>query len=193
MVGGDFFELANLSAPKGLVSDPPNYGACVADLERLTARRTASERKVKCEQLYAGIKQQALAYLIVSNQEIGEDAEHGLAVTNAEVEKQFKRERPEKFPTEADLRRYLQQRGWTLSDELNLIKRDILANKLVAALRREFPDQHALIEALAQTTKKWTAKTTCNVGYIVPGCKQYKGASSSPAPAVVIEEVMRPH
>jgi hypothetical protein len=205
IIGGDFYEISHLAAPRGLVSEPPNYAVCVVGLKAFlpNVRHGTAETqlKSKCEQLHEALKQQALAYLITAQVAVGQDTEQGLKVSAGEVEQEFKRVQETQFPNEGELQRYIAERHWSLADELFLIKRDLLSRKLRLKLTQRFsiPDHEAaLIKYVGDINKLWTAKTTCDPGYVVQGCKEYtsaqiNAASTEPSPAILIEELARLH
>jgi hypothetical protein len=142
-----------------------------------------------CGKLHQAVREQALSYLIESQWNIGQDTEQGLRVTDPEVEQEFKRLRAERFPKEAELQQYLANRGWTLADELYLIKRDLLASKLQGKLSKT-DSESAYSRYFQEATTKWTAMTSCRTGYVVKECMQYHTPSPVPAPAVLIEELL---
>jgi hypothetical protein len=195
IVGGDFYELTRVTAPKQLVSEPPNPTACVAKMKTVAKVTTTTELSHRCQQLAQLLKKQALAYLIESDVEVGEDAEHGITVTNQEIQASFNEVRKAQLPTEAALREYLAQRDWSLSDELFLVKRNLLGSKLLEKVKHELgakatePEIDAYYKRLGA---KWTDKSSCNPGYVVEGCKQYVAPKNpSPvSPAVAIDEIV---
>ncbi len=204
IIGGDFYELTGKVAPTGLVSEPPHYTACVTVLEGYeaaprpgNAAGAPAALRHKCEQLYRAIKQQTVAYLITADVAVGEGAEQGLTVNSSEIEQAFKRIQAVQFPTETALSQYLADRHWTLKDELYLVKRDLLSQKLTTKLKRKFNSaggEQALAGYIRETRRRWTAKTTCRPGYVVPGCRQYDSqkataSSSDPSPSALIEEL----
>jgi hypothetical protein len=193
MVGGDFYSISGLRAPKGLVSDPPNYSACQVAMgafvprpaKRRLAKPTQAELTGKCQQLYQGIKEQALTYLIESRWTIDLGVERGLKVTDAEV----MRLRASYFPTEAMFQKYVSDREWTPSAELLDLKRSLILSKLKEKLGKTGGEQ-AVASAIAQATTKWTARTICRNGYEVEQCSNYKAATGAArSPAVLIEEL----
>ena len=206
LVGGDFYEISGIVAPKGLVSEPANYPSCVVALRALTLNPPAPQRKpttawleLKCRQLAQAVKLQAVEYLIRS-QVVSERArEAGLTVTEAEVQRAFARQKAEQFPTETKLKLYLAQRGWSLSDELFLLTKDLHAARLDAALQQRFSNrggEQALISFSHSSTAKWRSKTICRAGYVAEGCKEFNSSappSSAPSANVLIEEIERLH
>ena len=195
LFGGDYFEKLGRVAPRGLVSAPPKYSSCLAALRTMTATPAGSASseaplESKCQQLYQGVKQQAMTFLIVYQWAVGQAAEAGVKVTKAEVEREFKRVQAEHFPKEGELQQFLANHESTLSDELALMTRDVASTKLLTKLRKEGGEQ-ALLRFLRKATKAWTAKTSCRPGYVVEMCKQYKANDqpTGPSPSILIEEI----
>jgi foldase protein PrsA len=131
-------------APKAVVPDPPTYKACIAHLEATApkpakgqSKPTPAALKAQCEQQYTSLKQQVLGYLISANWVIGEAAERGVKVTDAEVEKQFNQIKAQQFPKEADFQKFLASTGYTVSDLLLRVKLDLLSSKIQAKVSKE--------------------------------------------------------
>jgi hypothetical protein len=194
LLGGDFFEIAHITPPKGMVSDPPDDSTCIADMRVVAPTMGAGELTGRCEELEQAVKEQALNYLISVQRLIDEGAKAGLKATPGEIQKKFAEVKSRQFSTEADLREYLAERDWTLSDELYLVKRDVLSVKLSEELVSKFRgglNSPALVSYVQGQTRKWTAKTACRTGYVVSVCKDYTSADAArvPSPAVLIEKI----
>lgn len=204
IVGGDFYELTGKVAPTGLVSEPPRLAGCVAVLERYEeapargkAKAASAVLRRKCEELDSAVRQQTVAYLISADVAVGQGAEQGVTVDESEIKQAFKRLREAEFPTEVELAQYLADRHWTLKDELFLVKRDLLSQKLLARLQQKFKStggETALASYARLAGSRWVAKTTCEPGYVVPGCKQYgsqaaAAAGAVPSPSDLIHEL----
>jgi hypothetical protein len=188
LLGGDFYENKRIVAPKGLVADPPDYPRCVASLRRfaVSAKPSTAELEGKCHELNEALKQQALELLIESQWSINRGAELGLKVGQVEIQKAFNRLSAREFPTVAALHRYLALRGWTLSVELDLVRRDLLGTKLLQKLK----GTRALTRFSRESTRKDKAETSCRLGYVVESCREYSGsASMTLSPAVLIEQI----
>ena len=189
VLGGDAYESVGLVAPRGLVSDPPNYPRCESALRRLLASSAASHAaqfKSKCEELYQALKQQTLTTLIESQWAVARDAELGIKVDNQEVEREFERVKATQFRTTAALHTYLAQRGWSLSVELELIKRDMLGARLLHKVK----GVQALTRLARENPKKGKAETSCRAGYVVESCREYTTAPATPSPNVLLEEIV---
>jgi hypothetical protein len=195
IIGGDFYELTHVTAPTMLVSDPPHIATCMSQLKTVANGPSRSHLMSRCQQLYKLIREQALSYLINSYVNLAEDTEVGVTVDNSEIQAAFASLRSSEFPTETALHEYLAQRRWSLSDELFLVKRDLLGTKLLESVHKKLGAKasEAQIDAYYKAlAAKWLAKTSCIRGYVVEGCKQYVAPASPSAvsPASVIEEVL---
>jgi foldase protein PrsA len=176
--------------PRGVVPDPPKYTACIAYLEanapqpvKGQSKPTASQLKSQCQQRYVGLQRKVLSILITFDWMSGEIADQGAKVTDGEVKQAFQRFEHEEFSTEADFHKYLTYTGMSISDVLLLMRNTVLGTKLQQkALAKKGPtvqqQEQAFARFAGEFRKKWTAKTSCRTGYVVPGCKQYKGTEA---------------
>jgi hypothetical protein len=180
--------------PEGLVSDPPNYPRCVAALEAAAAKSPAGSSKEtgvqllsKCRQLYQALRTQAIAYLIKVQKTISVGRDLGVSPTDAEVQQLFAQYKAREFPSEADFHRYLEASHRSVADTLVVMRLSAVSNGLLEQFKT--PEGRAKINEAEQ---RWTAKTSCRAGYVVEGCKEYKGGAtypSTPPPAVLMEQV----
>jgi hypothetical protein len=192
LAGGDFYELAHITAPSGLVSDPPDFSRCAAALGGLAPKLTSTQRRNKCRQLYGALREQAISYVLTAQQSFDEDGELGIHVSEAEVTRALKVFKAELFPTEADKREYLSERDWTPAVERFIVKRDLFEAKSTSKLHKRFTSERALASFLEGLNKKWVAKTSCSPGYVVPQCEEFKASKSDAdliAPATLIQEI----
>jgi hypothetical protein len=200
IVGGDYDENVGSPAPRGLVSDPPNYSRCRTAIESLgpakgeNSQQAAKKLASDCRVLYRELKQQALSYLLHGLWNIEEASEEGIVITESE----FQKLKAERFASNKAFSTYLAQREWSLGDELYLVKRDLLDEKLAARheqiVRKTVGGnsealQRAVVELYAQNLNKWKAKTSCASGYVIPECKQYTGPQTSGAPDALLEQI----
>ena len=190
IVGGDFFENSGVVAPRGIVSVPPRDAVCAARLKPVEGTKlklTSAMLISKCQQLYVAVEEQALTYLIQAQWAVEIDAELGLHVTTAEVQQEFHRLAEKYYPTEAALHTYLGERGWSLSDELFLIKKDLLTNKLSKKLQA---GGQGFGKYVVQAEKRWTARTSCRKAYAVSQCRETAAPSANaPSANMLIEEI----
>jgi len=198
LTGGDFYEITSTTAPAGLVSYPPNYGPCIADLRAIAFAPDAvhgplstGDLAAKCRELYEGIQEQAMNYLVDASWVLGQSAEQGMKVSEAQVKEGLKQFVSESLKTEP-LQEYLVVRHWTLADELLVERLDLLEAKLQIEGKNKLMKSGG-VKAVEAYEQKWVANTDCRAGYVVEDCKQFKRPvkPNANAPAVVMEEIGR--
>jgi hypothetical protein len=198
LAGGDYYELSREhQLPAGLVSDPPRYSRCVAQLEAASA---AAPRKLyelsgvqllaKCRQLYQALRSQAAAFLVRALFVPGLASDLGVSVTDQEVRQFYKRTNAERFPSEAAVASYLSKRRASVSDEMLVAKLDLISQKTLAKVKAPGAGGFG---AVSRAEARWTAKTSCKAGYLVEHCKGFKGeaphTAANPAASVLMEQV----
>jgi foldase protein PrsA len=121
------------------VPDPPNFTRCIAQ-KRATAAKpakgqpqpTAATFKAQCQQEYSALREQTMQSLISSAWIEGEAADRGVKLSDAEVKRDFDKQRAQNFPTDAGYLKYLKQSGSNQEDLLYNIKIQELTDKLHA-------------------------------------------------------------
>jgi len=196
LFGGDTFEATHVVAPKRMVSDPPDYGRCIAGVKAIEAKRTVGKVHlpsggplVICRELNRDLELQTLGYLIGTQVDLGQSAEKGVHVTDAEVAREFKSLKARLFPKESEFQEYLSNHGWTLGVELYLIKRDLLTEDLEKAFTSA-GGERAFGKYLRESIPRWDARTICRPGYVVEGCRGYReptAPSAAASPAILLE------
>jgi len=203
-VGEGYYEVATHEVPPRLVSEPANYPACVASLKEITpkpgdgkpqSQPSGTQLTSKCRELYQAVKDETLAYLVSSYWSINFDADHGITVTDKEVERGLKRFRAEQYPNDGEFQQMLASRRRTLRQELFIVKMDLLGQKTEKKLRSGDAHQSAVF---VRDAKRATASASakCRPGYVVEYCKGYKAAKATTSPnavslAVLLEEIAR--
>jgi foldase protein PrsA len=130
----------------------------------------------------AASKSSVLAYLISADWLIGEASSLGIRLSDAEVRREFVKDKVAQFPEVAKFEAYLKSSGESVSDLLLSVKLHLLGEKVEqrAVKGKSAAQQQAAFTAfLKQFKKKWAAKTECAPGYIVADCKQYKPPKAS--------------
>jgi hypothetical protein len=202
LVAGDNLEHVGHRAPKGLVSDPPNYRACKAAVESIgppTGALAAPLDSIglQCRQLYEGVKEQTAGFLIQALWSAKEAARSGVVVSGREVERGLAGAMAE-YETRASFEAFLADNGRTLADERFLIRQSLLAERLEAQRRRVLGRTvkgkealgRALLESYAESIKERSAHTECGRGYVVRECSTYRQTrAAEPSPAVVLEQI----
>jgi hypothetical protein len=97
---------------------------------------------------------------------------HGVVVTPREVDRAFRRQRDQSFPTRREFRRFLRGTGQTLRDIKRAVRADLLALRIRRAVTRgtRSPEarQRALEVFVADYDARWSAVTACSPRYHVP-------------------------
>ncbi len=198
VVGGDYNQVVAPKAPLGLVSEPADYSRCVAAAAQIVPKTNgklklnASQIGVKCRQLHRAIKEQALSYLIGVLWRAEEGVELGQTVSDREVARQLQQVNYKQFANPARFRLYLASRRWSLSDELYLLKRNMLDTKFLARLKQRAESlgggERIMSKLVRENVAKWTARTSCAPGYHAWQCKQYgTSKEASPSASVLLE------
>jgi hypothetical protein len=205
IAGGDFFEIGELRAPKGIVTGSSSGSICSKFLSGLFGADSKSSRAarakvgpeqiaLKCAQLRSAIQRDATGFLIATHVVGAELAELGTTVSDEEVQRKLASIKAEAFPTEAKFKSYLADRGWSAADEAYIVKKDALSGKLIEGLRQRYGKggEEALVAYVHKASAKWRGKTTCRDGYVVESCEGYvAGKTQSPSAALLIEEFGR--
>jgi hypothetical protein len=200
VVGGDYHQTLNAEAPVGLASEPADYPRCVAAAAQVVpkaegkAKLSQAQLLLKCRQLHAAIKEQALSYLIAVLWRAEEGAELKATVSDAQVTRVLTETRQKQFKTPADFNRYLAERHWTVGDERTLLKRNLLDTKFLERLKREQDKlgggQRTYVRLVNAQLSKWTARTDCAHGYQAWQCRQYKRSKAAKvSPAQIFEQL----
>jgi hypothetical protein len=201
-LGGDYRAAVGATVPDGLVSDPANYPRCASTAARIIARAgkpkpSDAQLRQKCRQLNAGIKEQALGYVLSVLWAIEEGNEIGSRVSEGEVTRRMRELADHDYHGPVQFARYLAQLHRTTGDERFLVKRNILEDRFLKRLTKQAGHadnreeaEKAKLQLILKSNAKWTAKTHCSPGYLAWECKQYNPSQAvSPPPAVVIEEL----
>lgn len=196
LIGGDYYQVSRKrTVPTGLVSDPPNYRGCVARLESIAAsspsrrpKPTGLQLLTKCRELYQAMKKQAISYLVTAQWAIALDREQGITASDQEIRQLLKEVKAREYPKKGQFEQYLAATRATLSDELFVVKLDVLTQKL---LNKVGAGGQKVNAAFTKEGEKWTAKTTCRPGYVVEHCRQYKGepTPAPTSPSILLEQV----
>jgi hypothetical protein len=205
LAGVDYYDLAQQPFPRGLAEDPPNYSGCVRRLAAVTgAQAFASEvqRPVrlegqrlvrKCQQLFEALKTRAVTFLIETQQILSAAKELGVTPSAAETQQALSALRAEHHAAGPALAGYLSTRRLTLAD-LTLEAR-VYATYLKIFNQEKATTVQARRRAttkLSEAAQRLVAKTTCQPGYIVEHCQQFRGGSNypySPPASVELEQL----
>jgi hypothetical protein len=121
---------------------------------------------------------QALGFLITSEWVLGEATARHISVSEAEVKQRFAQLVHESFPKAGSLKKYLAKSGETEADLLARIKVELLASRIAAKVTagKSASQRSALLAAFESGFHThWKNYTSCDPGYVMEDCKQYKG------------------
>ncbi len=121
---------------------------------------------------------QALGFLITSEWVLGEAGARGVSVSEAEVKQRYAQLVHESFPKAGSLQKYLAKSGETEADLLARIRVELLASKIAAEVTagKSAAQRNALLTAFENNFRAhWKRYTSCDPGYVMEDCKQYKG------------------
>ncbi len=121
---------------------------------------------------------QALGFLITSEWVLGEAAARHMSVSEAEVKKRYTQLVHQSFPKAGSLQKYLAKSGETEADLLARIKVELLASRVAAKITsgKSASKRTAILAGFERNFQKhWKSVTSCNAGYVMEDCKQYKG------------------
>jgi phosphatidylethanolamine-binding protein (PEBP) family uncharacterized protein len=121
---------------------------------------------------------QALGFLITSEWVLGEATARHISVSEAEVKQRFAQLVHESFPKAGSLKKYLAKSGETEADLLARIKVELLASRIAAKVTsgKSASQRGALLTAFENGFHThWKSYTSCDPGYVMEDCKQYKG------------------
>jgi phosphatidylethanolamine-binding protein (PEBP) family uncharacterized protein len=121
---------------------------------------------------------QALGFLITSEWVLGEAAARHISISEAEVKQRFAQLVHESFPKAGSLKKYLAKSGETEADLLARIKVELLASRIAAKVTagKSASQRTTLLTAFENGFHThWKHYTSCDPGYVMEDCKQYKG------------------
>jgi foldase protein PrsA len=126
---------------KAQVPVPPDFKACVANLQKTAPKPakgqpkpTAAQFKAQCQQQYDALRNQVLQFLISSAWIEGESYDNGVKISDTDVKKEFDKQRQQSFPKDQDYQKFLKSSGYLQEDLLYRIRVQNLSNKLRAQI-----------------------------------------------------------
>ncbi len=123
---------------------------------------------------------QALGFLITSEWVLGEAKARGISVSEAEVKQHYAQLVHQSFPKAGSLQKFLAKSGETEADLLARVKGELLVGRIAAHLTagQSASRRSAILTAFESSFHThWKALTSCQPGYVMEDCKQYKGKS----------------
>jgi foldase protein PrsA len=120
-----------------VIPDPPSFTKCIATKKKTATKPakgqpnpTDATYKSQCQQEYNGLRDQVMQFLITSAWIQGESSDRGVKVSDADVKKDFDKQRQQSFPKDTDYLAFLKSSGYVQEDLLYRIKVQDLTNKL---------------------------------------------------------------
>jgi foldase protein PrsA len=122
---------------KAAIPQPPEFTACIANKKKTAVKPakgqptpTDATYKSQCEQEYTLLRDQVMQFLISAAWIEGESADRGVKVSDAQVKKDFDKQRVVSFPKDKDYLAFLKSSGNVQEDLLYRIKIQDLSEKL---------------------------------------------------------------
>lgn len=168
--------------PKGVVPVPPDYTDCIAFLSTdkwlHEAGKSKPALKHECDRRYHEIRAKAVRYMLAYRWAAGELQKRHLKVTQAEVAKNIRFFETHTFRGD-EFKRYMANSGESRADLHFIIEYTVMGTKLLNdALMRKGLSPEQMRAETATFARYWTERTTCKPGYMVGGCKGYKGSET---------------
>jgi phosphatidylethanolamine-binding protein (PEBP) family uncharacterized protein len=120
----------------------------------------------------------ALGFLITSEWMLGEATARKIGVSEAEVKQRFAELEHKSFPKAGSLQKFLAKAHESEADLLARIKVELLASRIAAKISagKSSAQRSALLAGFQKNFQAhWKGLTSCNKGYVMEDCKQYKG------------------
>lgn len=126
---------------KATIPDAPNYTKCIATKKKTAVKPakgqpnpTDATYKAQCAQEYTALRDQVMQFLISSAWIEGESHDKGVKLSDADVKKDFDKQRQQSFPKDKDYEAFLKSSGYIQEDLLYRIKVQSLSQKLRTAI-----------------------------------------------------------
>ncbi|HEV2945484.1 MAG TPA: hypothetical protein VGX26_10265 [Solirubrobacteraceae bacterium] len=156
--------------------EPPSFAGCVADHRAADphGKLTAEQLESGCQREYADLEPRVLHLLIYRLWREGEARELGITVNDQEAREALTAELRRNYSKPGTAQRFLAETGQTMSDLLFATKSDLLARRLAQKAAEGLHGKAAAAAVKAfgiMMVKRWTSRTYCGPGFVVPGCK----------------------
>jgi hypothetical protein len=131
------------------------------------------------------LKNQVLGFLITSQWVLAEASHLGIDVSEAEARQRLHQVTAKQYPKASQLEHYLASIGETEAELLMRVKGELLEAKIsqhVAAGKTASTEPHLLLSDFQKSFEaRWRARTSCQPGYVMEDCREYKGIPHQPA------------
>jgi hypothetical protein len=126
------------------------------------------------------IRDQTLGFLISIQWLFDEAATRGISVSGAAIHKHLAEAQQKLYHTSPELQSYLAKAKETMADLLLRAKAELLesaiSQRVLATKHTAAEERVALMSFRTAFQAKWKARTSCQPGYVIEDCKQYKRA-----------------
>jgi Raf kinase inhibitor-like YbhB/YbcL family protein len=143
-----------------------------------------SHTKTQGKAAREALKKQVLGFLITSQWVLAEAAHLGITASEAEVRRRLHQDTAKQFPKASQLKHYLAANGETEADLLMRVKGELLDTKIaqhVTAGKTASTEPHLLLSDFQKSFEtRWRARTSCQPGYVMEDCREYKGTLHPP-------------
>ena len=163
--------------PSGVLPVPPEYTDCITYLISQApagSKPTREEARVKCAAQYEIFKETVIDILVSYYWALGEGAAKGINVSDAEVAAYLK----QAYPHPGEFSRHLVITHETSADDRMLVRKKLMTEKLVSLSAKNTHSAtervRAISKQISEETAKWMPRTSCNPGYVIYRCKQYR-------------------
>jgi hypothetical protein len=185
--------------PTGVIPDPPNFSSCIRYLAKSaqdaneSGPRSTAELKGRCTRRYRDLRELALNTLIGWDWTIAAGKTLGMKAHDAEVRRRYAEVNERLWPKAGEYARYLKLTGQTDADMLLRYRVQVYEAKLLRKLDAitksvpagtTTPQRQSAIVAFAKymSGPHWVPITSCRRGYVVSGCKEYRGPNAPGIP-----------
>jgi phosphatidylethanolamine-binding protein (PEBP) family uncharacterized protein len=124
----------------------------------------------------------ALGFLISAAWLAGEAGAQGVSVSAAEVDRRLVELKRKSFPQAGALAKFLARSHETEADLGGRVKIELLESRIAAKLTagRSAAQRKSILASFQQAfQQRWKSRTTCNPGYVMEDCSEYKGKPES--------------
>jgi hypothetical protein len=122
----------------------------------------------------------ALGFLITSQWVLGEAAARKISVSEAEVKQGFEQIKRQGYPKAGSFAKFLSKSKETEADLLARVKIELLQSRIAAQVTagKSAGRRSALLTSFEQAFHShWKRYTTCDAGYVMEDCSEYRGKS----------------
>jgi foldase protein PrsA len=129
--------------PVIVANDPPEFKGCIKQIrEQLPSLASTSDKQLKadCQQVFNQYSAEVMSFLIEGYWYQAQAYKEGLSLSNAQVEKAFKKAKKTSFANNAQWQAYLKQSGETTEDVLFQIRVNKVYDKLLKHYEKPVTD-----------------------------------------------------